>query len=352
MKKNMVPLLAIAFIVAIISTGLFYGLFASKLSGSSTDLPKQSVVIAAKKLPRGAVLVASDVQVTEVRGRTAFGSSFSRPEEVIGSTVIDAVGERQVLTKSALVSPNSTESGNVPTGMRGVTIHVFESGGVLALLRPGSKVDIQAISDRNTSSADPHTVLRTILQNIEVLSTNLQPEPVALHFSAPTVTVLVRPEDCDLVAVADAGARLRLVLRNRVDEGSGPRFPLATSAVFLSGRDRARTVPAQPAVAWERIVSVTDKGAQELAASLRTPLDPKVPHVTGFNPKIDADSLVSRMEANKDLVMLSSRNLAAELPMPLGRGFLISGYSDNDRRLMVIVTPRARYRPTGLRIDR
>lgn len=349
MKKNMLPLLAIAFVVAIVSTGLFYGLFASKLSGNSADLPRQNVLVTARKLPRGTVLAVSDVKVAEVRGRTAFGTSFSRPDQVVGATVVDALDESQIVTQSALVSPNSAEGANVPSGMRAVTLHVFESGGVLALLRPGSRVDIQAVSDRNTSSAETHTVLRTILQKIQVLSTGAQAEPIAVHFSAPTVTVLVRPEDADLAAVADTGSRLRLVLRNRTDEGTGPRSPLTTPAIFLNGRDRAPAVIARTAaagkpspggVACERTASVSDKGAQQLAALLGAPLDSKVPHVVAFSLKKDVDSLLDRMEASNDLVVLSSRDLARGLPMPWGRGFLISGYSENDRRLMLIVTPR------------
>ena len=263
MKKNMLPLLAIAFVVAIISTGLFYGLFASKLSGSSVDLPKQSVVVSTRKLPRGAVLTAADVHVAEVRGRTAFGNSFSRPEQVIGSTVLDPVDESQVLSKSTLSSPNSTEGGNVPAGMRAVTIHVFESGGVFPLLRPGSRVDIQAMSDREKRPVSVHTVL----QNIEVLSANSQPETVALRYSASMLTVLVRPEDSDLVAMADVGG-VRVVLRNRLDESTGPRLPIGSAA----------RAPGETGTVWQRIVAVNERGAEQLASSLQTPLDSKVPH--------------------------------------------------------------------------
>ena len=112
MRKNITPLLAIAFVVAIISTGLFYGLFASKLSNASTDLPRQNVVIASRKLATGAVLAASDVHVAEFRGRTAFAGSFAAPEQVIGSTTTEALEDNQVLTKSSLASRTSAALGS------------------------------------------------------------------------------------------------------------------------------------------------------------------------------------------------------------------------------------------------
>ena len=147
MKKNMLPLLAIAFVVAIISTGLFYGLFASKLSGSSVDLPKQSVVVSARKPPRGAVLTAADVHVAKVRGRTAFGNSFSRPEQVIGSTVLDPWMRarsypsrryrRRIRPKAATCRPVCAPS-----------LSMCLSRAACFRAQAGSRVDIQAISDR------------------------------------------------------------------------------------------------------------------------------------------------------------------------------------------------------------
>lgn len=236
MKKNMAPLLAIAFIVAIISTGLFYGLFASKLRNASMDLPRQTLLVASRKVPRGAVLTASDVRVAEMRGRTPLAGSFAAPEQVIGSITAEPLDENQVLTKAMLGSRMPVRPASVPSGMRALTIHIFESGGVLALLAPGSKVDIQAISDRK-----PATTVRTVLQNVEVLSTGTQPEVVASRFSAPYVTVLVRPQDADLLAGADTATRLRLALRNTLDGDGEAGTPLTIST--LRSRRQNEPVP-------------------------------------------------------------------------------------------------------------
>ena len=62
MKKNLVPLLGIAFVVAIISTGIFYGLFVGRLK-SATIAPGQTIVVAAASLDRGAVVKPGDVKL-------------------------------------------------------------------------------------------------------------------------------------------------------------------------------------------------------------------------------------------------------------------------------------------------
>ena len=59
-QNNLAKLLGIALVVAIIATGVFYGLFVNKLS-SSTGSGK-TVVVAAKPIPVGTVLAETDVQ--------------------------------------------------------------------------------------------------------------------------------------------------------------------------------------------------------------------------------------------------------------------------------------------------
>jgi Flp pilus assembly protein CpaB len=39
----------------------------------------------------------------------------------------------------------------------------------------------------------------------------------------PTVTLLTNPADADVLALADSGARVRLALRNPLDESTRPR---------------------------------------------------------------------------------------------------------------------------------
>src|SRR5579862_2407770 len=147
MKRNMVPLLGIAFVVAIISTGIFYGLFAGKLR-SSSDLPGHAIVVAARDLDRGTVLQASDLRVSEVLGD--LGGSFSKPEEAVGATLLTAMKANEPLLEERLsprLSKTAATGGPVPTGMRAVSLHVFQSESLLNLLLPGSRVDVQAVSD-------------------------------------------------------------------------------------------------------------------------------------------------------------------------------------------------------------
>lgn len=218
MKKNLIPLLGIAFIAAILSTGVFYGLFVTKLRASPQ--PLQNLVAAARLLERGTVLKTSDVKLVSFATANVPKGAFATREEVAGFTVTESIQENEPVTQ-ARVGSGSTGSGaglGIAKGMRAVSVHVSDSAGVLALLRPSSKVDVQMIwapGGRQNREVD----LKTILQNIEVLTIQNQTEASGrVPGQSPVVTLVAKPAEADMLALADSSARVRLTLRNSLDE--------------------------------------------------------------------------------------------------------------------------------------
>jgi Flp pilus assembly protein CpaB len=214
MKKNLVPLLGIAFVVALIATGIFYGLFVGKLRDSASDSPHYAVVVAAKPLTRGTVVQAADVKVYPWTGPEAPKGAFVNADQVVGFTVLEPIAENEPVAESRLASHHS-----IPAGMRGISIHVTDSSGIVPLLRPGNKVDVQVVGNGNGGEIG----LRTILQNVEVLTT------AAPDANRPVVNLLVSPLDAELLGLADSAARIRLVLRNPSDDGRSVQTTLPVS---------------------------------------------------------------------------------------------------------------------------
>src|SRR6266536_3990243 len=183
MKKNLVPLLGIAFVVAIISTGIFYGLFVGKLKSASA--PGQSILVAARRLDRGAVLQAADLKLAAWGGADIPQGALTNPTLADGLTLIAPVEENEPVLQSRLASRESGAGAGlgVAPGMRAVSIHATDSSGVVGILRPGHKVDVQLVSSQTSSLPE----LRTILQNIEVLAVNA----VGDGRGKPVITLLV-----------------------------------------------------------------------------------------------------------------------------------------------------------------
>jgi len=226
-KNNLFKLLGIAFVVAILATGVFYGLFVSKMS-SNTGSGKM-LVVAAKALKAGTVLQPTDVKLQPWLGTQLPKGAFGNTDDVAGKTVFDAMEEDEPIFAAKLATSSTGGGSGVPSGMRAVSVHVTDSTGVLALLRAGQKVDVQVVTGRGDRS---DTQVRTALEGLKVLSVTPQAEVSSQGASLPVVTLLASPREADVLAVADSGARVRLALRNPLDEETHTRSSLGLTGVM------------------------------------------------------------------------------------------------------------------------
>jgi pilus assembly protein CpaB len=225
MKRNLVPLLVIAFVVAIISTGIFYGLFVARLrSGPSS--PEKSIVVAARNLDRGTVLQAADVKLAAWGGADTPQGAFTAVGPVAGLTLIAPLQENEPVLQSRVASHTSGAGAGlgIAPGMRAISIHATDSSGIVSLLKPGYKVDVQLVSTQ--------AELRTILQNIEVLAVSAAGDG---HGASPVITLLVDPEGADMAGLGDSTAHLRLTLRNPLDD-SKPDLRRVTVPTILQAK--------------------------------------------------------------------------------------------------------------------
>jgi Flp pilus assembly protein CpaB len=242
-KNNLLKLLGIAFVVAIVSTGIFYGLFVNKLS-SSTGSGK-NVVVAARPLKSGTVVAAADVRTIQWPGVHPPKGTFETPDQVIGQTVFDFIGEEELISDTHLASAKSGGGSGVPEGMRAVSIHVTDSSGVIGMLRAGQKVDVQIVLGK----AGSEITERTALEDLQVLSVSPAPEGTSQGTILPAVTLLAGPAQADVLAAADSGARVRLTLRNPLDDQTRTTAPVSLGSVIRSsttvaGPARVKPVPA------------------------------------------------------------------------------------------------------------
>jgi pilus assembly protein CpaB len=229
----LVKLLGVALVVAIVATGIFYGLFVNKLSSSTGT---KTLVVAAKPLKPGTVVTLADLKTIPWANDQLPKGTFQTPDQVAGSTVFDAIDQDQPVLVTSLASSQSGGGSGVPTGMRAVSIHVTDSTGVLALLKSGQKVDVQVVVGRG-SGKDVETEVRTALEGLSVLTVTPQPEQSSQGQTLPVVTLLAKPADADILALSDSGARVRLTLRNPLDGATRSRSVLTLGSVMRGGAE-------------------------------------------------------------------------------------------------------------------
>lgn len=226
-QKNLATLLGIALVVALLATGVFYGLFVTKLKSNGSG---KTLVVAAKTLQAGSVLSSTDLKTIAWPAAELPAGAYERPEQVANKTVLTLLSVGEPVLASRLASEDGTgESAGIPTGFRAISVHISDSGGIVNVLHTGHKVDVQVLIPR--SNAAP-AQLRTILEDIPVLAVSPKLEPNSQGFSLPMVTLITTPAEADMLALADSSARIRLTLRNPIDANTTPHQALTLQGVM------------------------------------------------------------------------------------------------------------------------
>ena len=318
MKKRLLPLLAIAFVVAIVSTALFYSLLAGRLNAASAQSARSRLVIAARDVKPGTVLAAADLTTIPWSGGPLALGTFGDVASVTGKTAIESIPQGEPVVASRLASKDGASVG-IPEGMRAVSVHISDSSGVVGLLKPGYKVDVQAFGSRISKPGQAE--LRTILRGVTVLAVNPQPEQSSQGYNAPVVTLLIPAAEAEGLAAADSYARLRLTLRNPLEpvgdsRSSSPVAPGHRPTVAKADEGGASTS------LNVTTVSLSDDGVKEVGRQLGLGLE-NVSLQVSIPRVLDLASLVRQGFAtlNKGEILGAPRGRFAyyQLPRPNGK---------------------------------
>ena len=223
MDRRFLTVLGVSLVFALVVSAIFYQLTA-RAGAPAAKAPEskemKDVVVAAKPLGIGASIKPGDVKVSKVPIDQFPKGGFSKVEEVMDRPVVSSI-----LLDEAVIVGRLGERGSgqgiapiIPVGMRAVTVRVTEVVGVAGFVLPGMRVDV-LVTGRPPDSND--TITTTVLQNIVVLSAGqtYQPDAKGQAINASTVTVLVTPEQAELLTLAGNEGRIQLVLRNGSDHG-------------------------------------------------------------------------------------------------------------------------------------
>jgi pilus assembly protein CpaB len=281
MNRKLLIVIGIGLLGASASTYLFYHLLSNNLQEKKEQAAAAvSVVVAARDLPRGTELTIDDLRVTEWSGPQLPGGAFQEPKALVGQRLKRNVRYSEAVAQSALMGQDdSWLASMIPTGMRGVTVHVAEFAGVTQHLEVGDRVDV-LVADGPQSPGNRELHLRTILQNVEVLTTGREPLTETRQSPIAAVTLLVEAKDSETLNLADQSGSIRLALRNPLDESTATTRGGKLSDV-MAGRDRAAS-NARPAEAQASGGAAAPAAAASANPSVerdRTPRSPESPRL-------------------------------------------------------------------------
>jgi len=189
-------------------------------SAAGKPLNTTEVVVADRDLAIGTLIRSADLKMTAWSGPPPAGAVLKR-DLFLNRGVESPIYAGEPVTENRL-APTGSGGGLaaiIPPGMRACAVKVNEVVGVAGFVVPGMRVDVLITGLPPGGSNLDGPEVRTLLQNIQVLSagTNFQKDQEGKPEQAQVVNLLVTPAQAEVLSLASNETHIQLVLRNPMD---------------------------------------------------------------------------------------------------------------------------------------
>lgn len=235
---------------------------------SAGDGETVPVVLAGRDLALGEVLENADLRVVEWPASVVpVGFSSSR-EELVGQAIIT-----DIQVNEAILATKLADTGLrgliplIPPGMRALSVRVDEVVGVAGFVTPQTRVDVILIMTP-PGSQDP--ISKVILQNIQALAAGqeIRESEDGRPTTVTVVTVLVTPEEAEMLALASMEGQIQMALRHTLDlesiQTGGERASRLFAGVGSGNRRPTVRVGSTSPTAQESIIEIYRGGVRTL----------------------------------------------------------------------------------------
>ena len=201
--------------ISIAVTSIFYVRVRNQQASSKPKTRK--IVTAAQNMAPGTALSLDNMGEIDWPESVPLAGVITKREDVVGKTLSVGIGQNEPLLERHLAAANSSLglAAKIPDGMRATAVRTNEVNNLAGFLFPGSRVDV-LVTFRGDNN---RTFTRTVLQNVQILSTGskIEPDPQGKPENVGVVTLLLTPEESQKIVLAENQGTLQFVLRNGGD---------------------------------------------------------------------------------------------------------------------------------------
>lgn len=267
MRRNRV-----AFVIALaLGSGLLAGYSAlrylqerpTRLVAAASPGVERPVVVAARDIPLGGVLNVEDLTVIDWPSEAIPAGFQAQMSDLIGRAAVSPMRRNEPIldTKLAGIGAKGGLTAVIPDGMRAMSVRVDEVVGVAGFVTPGTRVDVLLTMTSGVAQT------RSILQNVQTLAADqlFQEDPAGNPQVVTVITLLVSPQEAEILALASNQGRIQMALRPSLDledvETRGVRVAELFRARPTGGTQVRRS---NTTIAEESIVEVYQGGKKTL----------------------------------------------------------------------------------------
>ena len=278
MNRRLLTILLAALIVSLIASYLVYRIAGGQMRANA-KAPTTPVVIASRDLEIGTLLKDGDFKMGSVAGTPPKGAVL-KTDGLVGRGVVSMIYQGEPILESRLATPGSGGglAATIPPGMRACAVKVNDVVGVAGFVTPGMRVDVLISGNPPGSNNTEGTKVKTLLQNIQVLSagTNIQKDNEGKAVPVQVVNLLVTPEQAELLSLASGETRIQLVLRNPIDTAVADTNGSAMASIFSEKGQRPAAKAPSPSPASPAPARTAPR---RIAAKIEKPAPPPPPQV-------------------------------------------------------------------------
>jgi pilus assembly protein CpaB len=249
MNRRVSTILLFAFVIAAGASYLVYRLVGTQNRPVGPKTTK--VLLAARDLEIGTLIKDTDLVNGDWVGPLPKGVLVSK-DAIVNRGVVAQLYQGEPIQDSRLAAVGSGAglAATIRPGMRACAVRVNDVVGVAGFVVPGMRVDVLISGNSPGSPGTEGSKVKTLLQNIEVLSagTNIQKDNEGKPVQVQVVNLLVTPEQAEVLSLASNETRIQLVLRNPLDTDT-PKTPSIAMANLFSDGAPAKPAPARNPVA-------------------------------------------------------------------------------------------------------
>jgi pilus assembly protein CpaB len=236
--------------MALLVSAVFYQIAVRGRSAPQEATGTQEIVVATRDLDIGATVGPADLRLEQWPANRVPEDGFRELDEVVEGVPVAKILAGEPVMRRRLAPPGSGVglSPKVPVGMRAISVRVDDVTGLSGFVLPEAQVDV-LVTGTPLASPESGRMTRTNLSKVRVISAgeNLEPDASGKAQRVAVVTLLVSPEQAELLTLASAQGRLQLVLRNMRDEDVVETRGVRERQMFAMDWEAPRERSGQPA---------------------------------------------------------------------------------------------------------
>ena len=216
----------LAILAGIIVVGMTYSYMNTLKAQKIVPVKYSEVITAIETIPARTTITEEMLEYQSIPETEVHPDAILTTAELVGNvTTADIIAGEQILSQRMLTDPESaTLSYRVKENMRALTIPISEISGIAGYAVPGDHIDIlvcyQDLTITDTEEPNASSMVYTQLQNILILEEGIDTEEAGENTgnNISSFTIMVSPEQAEVLAYAIMNGTLQCALRNPVDD--------------------------------------------------------------------------------------------------------------------------------------